>query len=123
VKLGFIRSNVDPRLYLKVVQGMLLILVLYVDDLFLTGSEPLMIECKREISYEFEIKDLGLMHYFLCLEVWQRLGDIFLSQGKDIVKLLERFGMIECKSLPTLMEMNFKKLYGESARPDLVNPS
>ena len=65
VKLGFTRSNADPNLYFKVVQGMSLILVLYVDNLFLTSSEPLMIECKRELSFEFEMKDLGLMHYFL----------------------------------------------------------
>eukprot|EP00253_Pinus_taeda_P032760 PITA_32760 len=43
VKLGFTRSYVDPNVYFKVVQGMSLILVLYVDDLFLTGSKPLII--------------------------------------------------------------------------------
>jgi len=48
MKLGFTRSNVDPNLYFNIVQGMPMILVLYVDDLFLIGSEPLMIECKRE---------------------------------------------------------------------------
>jgi len=69
VKLGFTRSNVDPNLYFKVVQGMLLILVLYVDDLFLIGSEPLMIECKMDLASKFEMKYLGLMHYFLGLEV------------------------------------------------------
>jgi len=40
-----------------------------------------MLECKRELASEFEMKYLGLMHYFLILEVWQRPGDIFLSQG------------------------------------------
>ena len=74
VKLGFTRSNVDPNLYFKVVQGMSLILVLYVENIFLTGSEPLMIECKRELASEFNMKDLRLMHYFIGLEVWQRLG-------------------------------------------------
>lgn len=69
VKLGF-TSNVDPNLYFKVVQGMPLILVLYVDNLFFTGSEPLMIECKRKLASKFEMKDLGLMHYFPGLEVW-----------------------------------------------------
>ena len=39
------------------------------------------------------------------------------------MKLLERFRMIECKSLATPMEMNFKNLFGEVAGPDLVNPS
>jgi len=39
------------------------------------------------------------------------------------VKLLEIFGMTECKSMATPMEMNIKKLCGEAARPDLANPS
>lgn len=73
MKLGFTRSNVDPKLYFTVVQGMPLILFLYVDDLFFTSSEPLMIECKRELASKFEMKDLGLMHYFLGLQVWQSL--------------------------------------------------
>ena len=47
-----------------------MILVLYVDNLFLTGSEPLMIECMRKLASEFEMKDLGLMHYFLGFDVW-----------------------------------------------------
>ena len=123
VKLGFTRSNVDPNLYFKVVQDMLLILVLYVNDLFLTGSEPLMIECKRELASEFKMKDLGLMHYFLGLEVWQRPSEIFLSLGQYVVKLLERFGMIEFKSLPMPMEINFMKLCGEFVEHDLATPS
>ena len=68
VKLGFTRSNVDPNLYFKVVQGIPLILVLYVDNLFLIGSESLMIECKWELASEFKMKDLRLMHYFLALK-------------------------------------------------------
>ena len=70
MKLSFTRSNVDPNLYYKVVQGKPLILVLYVDDIFLTDANPFIHQCKRELAAEFEMKDLGLMHYFLGLEVW-----------------------------------------------------
>ena len=69
MKLGFIRSNVVPNLYFKVDRERPLILVLYVDDLFLTGADPLIHQCKRALASEFEMKDLGLMHYFLGLEV------------------------------------------------------
>ena len=69
MKLGFIRSNADPNLYLKDVQVKPLILVLYVDDLFLTGADPLIHQCKRELASESEMKDLGLKHCFLGLEV------------------------------------------------------
>jgi hypothetical protein len=44
------------------------------------------------------MKDLGLMHYFLGLEVWQSLEKIFLNQGKYAVEILKRFDMLECKS-------------------------
>ena len=57
-KLGFLKSEVDPNLYFKVVENQPLILVMYVDDLFLTGEERLIAECKRELTSEFEMKDL-----------------------------------------------------------------
>jgi hypothetical protein len=47
-----------------------LILVLYVDDLFPTREKLLIANCKANLATEFEMKDLGLMHYFLGLEVW-----------------------------------------------------
>ena len=56
-----------------------LILVLYVDDLFITGAERLIQGCKQDLASEFKMKDIGLMHYFLGLEVWQEQGHIFLG--------------------------------------------
>ena len=79
MKLGFTRSNADLNLYFKVDREKPLILVLYVDDLFLTSVDPLIHQCKRELVAKFEMKDLELMHYFLGLEAWQRPGEIFLS--------------------------------------------
>ena len=61
MKLGFTRSNVDLNLYFKVDREKPLILVVYVDDLFLTGANPLIHQCKRELAAEFEMKDLGRM--------------------------------------------------------------
>eukprot|EP00253_Pinus_taeda_P027302 PITA_27302 len=116
------RSDVDPNLYFKVEKDKPLILVLYVDDLFLIGDDPLIHRCKRELASKFEMKDLGLMHYFLALEVWQKPGEIFLSQRKYIVKLLESCGMVDFKSVTSLMELNFKKLCGSVAEPGLTNP-
>jgi len=85
-------------------------LVLYVDDLFPTGSEKLIVTCKKELASEFEKKDLGLLHYFLGLEVWQRPGEIFLSEGKYTIEILQRFDMMDCKSMVTPMEANLKKM-------------
>jgi hypothetical protein len=56
------------------------------------------------------MKYLGLMHYFLGLEVWQSLESIFLNQGKYTVKILKRFNMLECKPMNTPMEEKLKLL-------------
>eukprot|EP00253_Pinus_taeda_P033466 PITA_33466 len=71
--LGFSKSEADPNLYQIVVEVKLLIIVLYVDDLILTGDELLILSCKKDLATEFEMKDLGLLHYFLGLEYWQRV--------------------------------------------------
>ena len=63
--LGFTKSKANPNLYLKVMDYELVILFLYVDDLFLIGNEKQTAYCKKKLPEEFEMKDLGLMHYFL----------------------------------------------------------
>jgi hypothetical protein len=69
MSLGFTKSDVDPNLYYKVVDEDPLILVLYVGDLFFTRADRIIVGCKRDLASELEMKDLGLMHYFLGLEV------------------------------------------------------
>ena len=59
-----------------------MILLLYVDDLFFTGEDKPIIECKNNLAAEFEMKDLGMMIYFLSFEVWQYPNKILLNQGK-----------------------------------------
>ena len=66
MKLGFTRSEVDPNLYFKVEDDKPLILVLYVDDLFLTDADPLIHKCKRELLalwfwYDYMFQMLYLM--------------------------------------------------------------
>ena len=62
--LRFSKNTVDSNLYFKVVHNHVLILVLYVDDLFLIGDEQLIEQCKRKITFEFEMKDLGLIQWY-----------------------------------------------------------
>jgi hypothetical protein len=108
--LGFTKSKSDPNLYFKVMNDETVILLLYVDDLFLTGEEKLITDCKIKLNAKFEMKDLGPMHYFLGLEVWKSPEKIFLNQGKYAVEILKRFDMLECKAMNTPMETNLKLL-------------
>ena len=70
MKLGYSKNEADSNLYFKIDGDDMIILVLYVDSL-ITGEEHLIKKCKQELTTEFEMKNLGLLHYFLGLEVWQ----------------------------------------------------
>jgi hypothetical protein len=70
MSLGFIKSKIDSNLSYKIENDDQVILLLYVDNLFLTGNEKFITDCKKKLASEFEMKDLGQMHYFLGLEVW-----------------------------------------------------
>jgi hypothetical protein len=91
--------------------------------MFLIGEENLIAQTKRKLSAEFEIKDLGLMHYLLGLEVWQKPSEIFLSQSKYAVDVLCRFGMMDCKSTNTPMISNLKKLQDQVTGSDQEDPT
>ena len=68
--LGFTKSKADPNLYMKIMDDEPIILLLYVDDIFFIGNEKQITNCKK-LAEEFKMKYLGLMHYFLGLEVWK----------------------------------------------------
>ena len=75
--LGFTKSKEDSNLYYKVEEGNPMILLLYVDDLFVTGEYGLIVDMKRKLATEFEMKDLGMMHY-LGMDVGQNADGISL---------------------------------------------
>jgi hypothetical protein len=108
MSLGFIKSKANSNLYYKIENDDQVILLLYVDEPFLTGNEKLIIDCKKKLALEFKMKDLGL-------EVWQNPGEICLSQGKYAVEILKRFGMMDCKSVTTPMMTNSKFLCDTSS--------
>ena len=77
---GFSRCHSDNTIYTKKVGKSLIILVLYVDDLILTGSDPNLINhVKSNLKKQFEMTDLGHLHYFLGLQVLQSKEGISLS--------------------------------------------
>jgi len=67
--MSFTKSEADPNLYFIFVDIHLLILVLYVDDINLIASNKLIAACKADMATEIEMKNIGMMHYLLGLEV------------------------------------------------------
>jgi hypothetical protein len=57
----------------------------------------------------------------LGLEVWQKCGEVFFGQGKYAIKILQKFGMMECKSMDTPMNVDIRKMKVPNSDP--VDPS
>jgi hypothetical protein len=108
LKDGFSRSENEPTLYIKVnQQGNILILCLYVDDMIYTRN--IMLDAFRSaMKNEFEMTDLGLMKYFLGIEVDQSNHGIFFSQQKYVVEVLNKFKMEKCKPVDTPISLGSK---------------
>ena len=73
-------------------------------------------DTKRKLAIDFEMKELGMMHYFLGREVWQSADGISLGQGKYAVEILKLFRMMEYKAMTTPMALNLKLLRVASSR-------
>jgi hypothetical protein len=70
ISSGFDRCHSNPTVYTKKHGIDLLILFLYVDDLILNGSSSSMIQSiQQALMEQFDMTDLGLLHYFLGFQV------------------------------------------------------
>jgi hypothetical protein len=109
ISTGFYRYHSDPNVYTKKVESHLIILVLYVDDLILTSSDSkLLNHVKTILKKKFEMIDLGLLHYFLGLQVFQTNERNFLAQSKYVCDPLHRFHMDDCKLATSSFQSGFK---------------
>jgi transposase InsO family protein len=110
MKKGFEKSKNEPTLYVKR-QGMvdILIVALYVDDLIFTGNNLKMIEdFRKEMMMRYEMNDLGLLHHFLGIEIYQEVDGVFICQKKYAEKILKKFGMFGCNPTDTPLVVNEK---------------
>ncbi|KAK4385580.1 Retrovirus-related Pol polyprotein from transposon RE2 [Sesamum angolense] len=99
---GFRRSLSEPTLYIKSQGNDTLIISLYVDDLIYTGNNEKMIQdFKENMMKTFEMRDLGIMHFFLGIEINQEKEEIFICQRKYTETLLKKFKMESCKTVTT----------------------
>jgi hypothetical protein len=108
-KYGFQQSNSDHTLFLKHRLGKVTALIVYVDDMIITGDDAEEISrLQEQLSTEFEMKNLGGLKYFLGIEAARSRQGIFLSQIKYVLDLLSEVGLLECKPADTLIVPNHK---------------
>lgn len=106
---GYSVTSADSSLFAKANGERIAIVLVYVDDLIITGDDVEEIfRTKENLSVRFQMKELGQLKHFLGLEVDQTKEGIFLCQQKYAKDLLKKFGMLECKPISTPMEPNAK---------------
>jgi hypothetical protein len=106
---GFRKGSADNNLYIKVSQGNILLIEVYVDDIiFGSDDDRLSQKFAKDMHNEFEMSLLGELSFFLGLQIRQSNQGIFISQTKYIREMLKRFGMEDCKPVITPMQTNCK---------------
>ncbi|XP_031248923.1 uncharacterized protein LOC116106736 [Pistacia vera] len=107
--LGYTRSPNEHTLYIRKTGRGLAMVSLYVDDLLVTRSNPKELDqFKSAMQTEFEMTDLGLMKYFLGMEISQTVGEIFVCQQRYATEILMKFGIENCKPVDTPLVPNLK---------------
>nr|GEW30909.1 ribonuclease H-like domain-containing protein [Tanacetum cinerariifolium] len=102
IENGFGQSKSDYSLYTKSDNGVFLALLVYVEDIIITGNSVSKIEkFKVFLKSKFMIKDLGKLKYFLGIEVVDTDKGICLNQRKYVLDLLSKYGMLACKLVKT----------------------
>lgn len=117
MELGFVRCMKEPSVYRRAVRENLLVIAVYVDDLFITGTSLKMIkEFKEEMALRFEMSDLGRLSYYLGIEVNQHAEGITLCQNRYALRILEEAGMEHCNSVQIPMDAGLKLSKSEAER-------
>lgn len=99
---GFVQSFADTSLFTKHLGSHFLALLVYVDDILLTGSDLQMLTTiKTQLHNEFSIKDLGNIHYYLGLEFIRTKQGITMTQQKYALGLLQDADLLSCKAVST----------------------
>ncbi|KAJ9682786.1 hypothetical protein PVL29_018666 [Vitis rotundifolia] len=107
---GYTQSQTNHTMFYKHSnEGKVVILIVYVDDIVLTGDDCNELEkLKGRLVEEFEIKDLGALKYFLGMEFAMSKEGIFVNQRKYVLDLLDEISMLECNPAETSIKPNVK---------------
>jgi hypothetical protein len=104
LSIGFRASKVDTSLFIFSNGADICYLLVYVDDILLTGSNSLLLQCLIQLlSSEFKLRDLSSVHYFFGIEVQSTSIGLMLRQHKYTLDILTQVGMLSYKPVDTLI--------------------
>ena len=105
--MGYTASPYDSALFLHRTDKGTILLLLYVDDMIITGDDLSGIqELKDFLSQQFKMKDLGHFSYFLRFEITHSIDGLYITQAKYASDLLSRAGLTDSKTVDTPVELN-----------------
>ncbi|XP_026432297.1 uncharacterized protein LOC113329659 [Papaver somniferum] len=109
LQYGFTQSAYDSAMFIRKTKRGMVFLLLYVDDMFITGNDLEGISAlKLHLSSCFEMKYLGFLRYFIGIEVDKSSSGYFISQVKYATNILQRAGLTDNKTVDTPLELNVK---------------
>ena len=109
-------------MFLYTQNSCILVVLVYVDDIIITGSNSLLIsQFIRSLNQNFALKDLGPLHSILGVEALCTSFGLFLTQTKYINDLLSYFDMKDSKLMPT--PMSCTQLFSQHNGTKLVDPT
>lgn len=100
---GFTQNPADHCVYGKQTENERIILIIWVDDLIFAANDSDSINDVKEML-SAKLKDLGKRMHFLGIDFTQREGEKRMNQKRYITKILQRFGMSDCKTRSTPCE-------------------
>ena len=110
----FKQSQNDHSLFIKKKGDTVLFLLVYVDDMVITGNSLKEIEIFKEFLNKFKIKDLGELKFFLGIEVLKTKEGLCLNQRKYCLELLHEYGLLACRPVMTPLPENIVLNHTES---------
>ncbi|KAM1486966.1 hypothetical protein ACFX2I_001086 [Malus domestica] len=100
--LGFTASQADSSLFTYFDGSTIIYLLIYVDDILITGNNTAYLsQFIMQLRTHFAMKYLGLLHYFLGMEVSRTPSAFYLTQSKYILELLQKTNMADAKPIST----------------------
>jgi hypothetical protein len=107
--MGFGQSPHEAAIYQRGNGGNALLVGVYVDDLVITGTKDVEVPAfKEEMKATFQMSDLGLLSFYLGIEVHQGDFGIMIRQTAYTKRVVELAGLTDCNSALTPMEERLK---------------